>query len=147
MPTGCPVTPKVGRVLIDPVPKISTQAVVAFFRGRKAADITTADIRHYIVSRQAGASQEEIAAELGQLQADYTVNVERIEKSECGKRAQRKQLGQAKREWERAPAEAKRKAGASNATVNRELSVLRRAFTMSSRTPGCHPSLEKVSTL
>lgn len=104
--------------------------LLPFFGGRKAADITTADVRRYIVSRQAAASEAKIAAQLVELQANYATRVESIERSGVGKREIRKRLGQAKREWRRASTEAKRTAGASNATVNRELSVLRRAFTL-----------------
>jgi integrase len=57
-------------------------------------------------------------------------SIESIQNSGRGKREIRKRLGEAKRGWKRASSEAKRKSGASNATVNRELSVLRRAFTL-----------------
>jgi len=101
-----------------------------FFGGRKAADITTTDITRYIVRRQAGASQEAIAKDLKQIQEHYVATIESIQESGLGKREVRKRVGQAKQEWKRASAEAKGKAGAANATVNRELSLLRRALTL-----------------
>ena len=145
---GVPVTPKLGRITIDELIedvlndyrmngrrssedlKFRSKHLLPFFGGRKAADITTADIKRYIVSRQAGASHQVIAAELRRIQENYAARVEHIQRSGAGKREIRKQLGQAKREMKRASTEARRKAGASNATVNRELSMLRRAFTL-----------------
>src|SRR5215471_6237037 len=69
---GVPVTPRMGRVLIDELiedlnneykanERVTCQDVerrcrlhlLPFFSGRKAAGITTADVNRYIVSRQA----------------------------------------------------------------------------------------------
>src|SRR5262245_4313810 len=145
---GVPVTPKVGRVTIDELIedvindyrtngqksaddlRYRINHLLPFFGGRRAADITTADIRRYIVARQAGASQETIENELLDIQRDYAARIESVQKSGCGKRDMRKRLGQVKREWKQTVAEAKGKAGAANATVNRELSLLRRALTL-----------------
>jgi integrase len=145
---GLPITPKVGRAPIDELfqdvvndyrmndqksssgLRFRIKHLLPFFSGRRAADITTADIRRYIVARQAGASAGEIEAELVSVQQNYTAKVESIQAACFSKRETRKLLGLAKREWKCAKSEAKRKARASNATINRELSVLRRAFTL-----------------
>jgi len=92
---GVPITPKIGRVVIDELLEdvvndyrmngqkstsdlhYRIKQLLPFFGGRKAADITTADITRYIVRRQAGASQEAIAKELKQIQ-EHVATIESI---------------------------------------------------------------------
>lgn len=93
---GVPVTPQVNRCTIDELLadvvtdyKVNEQRslpdlqrridlhLLPYFRGRRAAQITTADVRRYIVTRQAAeASNAQINRELSALGRAYTLGTE-----------------------------------------------------------------------
>lgn len=147
---GIAITPKMGKVTIDELledvkndyrmngkSSIRTlqmrcdKHLLPFFGGRKAASISTADVREFIVMRQAGrASAEEIERELTTLQENHAAAVSAIQRAGLRGRELRKRLGLAKRSWLQAVSEAKRKAGATNGEIHRELATLKRAFNL-----------------
>jgi integrase len=121
---GVPVTPKVGRLLfdeaaedvlndyrtngkksVDDVERRITKHLKPFFGGRRLATITTTDVRTYIANRQAETTMTFTA-------------YDRIRKD-----------GKIKRVPERSRAIN----GASNAEINRELTLLKRMFSLAIR--------------
>lgn len=149
---GLPVTPRMGRVRFEEVmedqkndyrinhrkslkdlERRCDKHLIPFFGGKKASSITTADVREFIVARQAGeASREEINRELAELETSHNSAVEKIlhNPKRLSRRDLRKELGALKRSYQLAVSETRKKAGASNGEINRELTALKRAFVL-----------------
>jgi len=147
---GVPVTPKIGRVTVDELIedvindyranekrtvkdverrwKLHLQPV---FGGRRASSVTTADVNRFIAQRMSGeASAVEIQKELADLEQLHRSAIKTVEQEGFSRR----QIAvERKRNSDWYKAERRRildKAGASNGEINRELTVLKRAFSL-----------------
>jgi len=146
---GVPVSPKLGRVMIDELVEDMKNDLLAngrstrnlkwrweihlqpFFGGKRAASITTADVNRFIVQRQQGKTIEQIRQELTMLNSRHAAAVEGIRQNQqISKREIRRLAKEEGSRYRNEASQIRRQKRPENAEINRETQILKRSFSL-----------------